>query len=179
MPRDTADAMTTALPHLLYYWKNFGRGLVTKVPSSMRINCWRTTWSVFLPLQDTGDVCKLISKDSSYTMLSPELQKLANIALTILLDGMVWARLLHSLSSQNRAAQSSVRLSAAINIIMNGPPELSEGDARRRYYCQSVVEQEGATWSQRSRNHDTRVVKLQVFNSSSYQFFNQFGQKNL
>ena len=79
-----------------------------------------------------GDVCKLISKDSFYTRLSPELQKLANIALTIPLSTAWPERGFSTLSrvktkQRNRLLDSI--LCAAINISMNGPPALSKADA--------------------------------------------------
>ena len=82
--------------------------------------------------KDAGDVCRHISKDSFYTKFSPELQKLANIALTIPLSTAWPERGFSTLSrvktkQRNRLLDST--LSAAINISMNGTPAHSDADA--------------------------------------------------
>ena len=82
--------------------------------------------------KDAGDVCRLISKDSFYTKFPPELQKLANIALTIPLS-MAWPERGFSTLSRVKTKQRNrlldSTLSATINSSMNGPPALSEADA--------------------------------------------------
>ena len=82
--------------------------------------------------KDAGEVCKLTNKDSFYKKLSPELQKLANIALTIPLS-TAWPERGFSTLSRVKTKQRNRLLDstswAVINIRMNGPPPLSEADA--------------------------------------------------
>ena len=126
-------AMTTALRHLMYYWQSLARiGDQGTILNAYQLLKDHMIGTPFYHCKDAGDVCKLISKDNFYTMLSPELQKLANIALTIPLSTAWPERGFSTLSrvkTKHRNRLSDSTLSAAINISMNEPPELSEDDA--------------------------------------------------